>query len=84
MLDFKKLSRKAAKAQREEDKENLLLCVVAALRDNVLVTEKLMDALCLSQIARIEAGFCGAIFGLKLIHELRDGLDFFDCANALA
>jgi hypothetical protein len=33
MLDFKKLSRKDAKAQREEDKDNLLLCVLAALRD---------------------------------------------------
>jgi hypothetical protein len=33
MLDFKKLSRKDAKAQREEDKDNLLLCAFAALRD---------------------------------------------------
>ena len=33
MLDFKKLSRKDAKARREEDKENLLLCAFAALRD---------------------------------------------------
>jgi hypothetical protein len=46
--------------------------------------EQLMTEARLSQIARIEAGFCRAIFGLKLIHELRDGLDFFDCANALA
>ena len=83
MLDFKILSRKAAKPRREEDKD-ILLCVIAALRDNDLATEKLMDALCLPQIARIEAGFCCAIFGLKLIHELRDGLDFFDRANALA
>jgi len=33
MLDFKILSRKAAKPQREEDKEKLLLCAFAALRD---------------------------------------------------
>jgi hypothetical protein len=46
--------------------------------------EQLMTEVRLPKIARIEAGFCRAIFGLKLIHELRDGLDFFDCANALA
>ncbi|MFN5127564.1 MAG: hypothetical protein ACK519_00390 [Sphingomonadaceae bacterium] len=33
MPDFKIFPRKAANAQREEDKENLLLCVFAALRD---------------------------------------------------
>jgi hypothetical protein len=33
MLDFKKLSRKDAKARRGEDKDNLLLCGFAALRD---------------------------------------------------
>jgi hypothetical protein len=46
--------------------------------------EQLMTEVRLPKIARIEAGFCRAIFCLKLIHELRDGLDFFDCANALA
>jgi hypothetical protein len=38
----------------------------------------------LPQIARIKAGFRCAIFGFKLVNELRDGLHFLDCANALA
>lgn len=46
--------------------------------------EQLMTEVRLPQIARIEAGFCRAIFCLKLIHELRDGLDFFNRTNALA